>query len=93
MFSLSEHIKETIDRVDGYQTGTLVVEGLKVSLLQSDNTEIQLDESYVVEVRNGNEYMAVTIEQCIGQKTKEGWPLLAGLYARVKKSYDRKYSL
>jgi hypothetical protein len=81
---LSNHIKETIDRVDGFQTGTLIVEEGKVSLLQSDNTEIKLDDTFSIEVRNDNLYEKLSIETILNTLTVEGWPGYAGLYARVK---------
>lgn len=80
---LSEHMKETIDRVDGYITGTLFVEDGEVGL-QTDKEELIVTADHIIEVRNGNEYELVTYEDILTKKTKEDWPLFAGLYARVK---------
>ncbi|HFK2719126.1 TPA: hypothetical protein ACG1DY_004974 [Escherichia coli] len=88
---LSEHIKETIDRVDGFLTGTLVVD-LELSTVELEVTNqnktsyITLTDSDDIQVRNGNEYIDVTIDQALSTKEKfMGCSLFAGLYARVKK--------
>ncbi|UGB31668.1 hypothetical protein [Metabacillus sp. B2-18] len=91
MFSLSEHIKETIDRVDGYLTGTLIVDleanTVELEVTNQDKTSyIPLTDSDDIQVRNGNEYITVTIEQALSTKEKYmGCSLFAGMYARVKK--------
>jgi hypothetical protein len=82
---LSEQIKDTINRVDGFTTGTLVVNENEVSLLLKDGTWLILSDQRTIEVRNGSEYVSVTYQDALEKKTSEGWPLLAGLYARVKK--------
>ena len=83
--SLALHIKETIDRLDGYKTGRLIVEEGIVSLLQSDNSEIQLDKTYIIEIRCEDKFFSVEADIVSNTKSTEGWPLYAGLYARVKK--------
>ncbi|MGM7635665.1 hypothetical protein [Bacillus sp. Hm123] len=88
---LGEHLKETLDRLNGFVTGTLVVETDKqqVSLaIESDGEtlDLVLSDSVQIEVRNGDEYEAITIKQALETMDSEtGWPLFAGLYARVKK--------
>lgn len=88
---LSNHMKETADRIDGFLTGCLIVELDKqvVSLGQDMNgrtSYLELTELDHIEVRNGNEYMKISIQQALETMvtgTKD-WPLFAGLYARVK---------
>jgi hypothetical protein len=82
---LSRHIKETIDIADGWITGQLFVENGNVGIQRSTGTEIILDSSYLIEIRNGDEYQRISIEQALTLKTEEGWPLFGGLYTRVKR--------
>lgn len=89
MYSLSEHLKETIDRVDGYLTGTLIIEDNRV-YLERDGKSIDITNSDKVEVRNGDEYVLITLDDALNTKTDEGWPLFAGLYCRVKKAGEPK---
>jgi hypothetical protein len=89
---LNDHIKETIDRVDGYTIGTLVVDGNDVSLQLNNGAFLMLDNTYSIEVRNGSDYVKVTVQDAIRAKTDAGWPLYAGLYAKVKKAQYMKAS-
>ncbi|MCM3413563.1 hypothetical protein [Metabacillus litoralis] len=88
---LSEHIKETIDRVDGYLTGTLVVDleanTVELEVTKQDKTSyISLTNADHIEVRNDTEYEEVTVDQTLNTREKfMGCSLFAGLYARVKK--------
>lgn len=81
---LSTHIKETIDIADGYITGQLVVLDGTVRLLRNNGEEILLDDRFLIEIRNSEEYQKITIQEALTAKTAEGWPLYAGLYVRVK---------
>lgn len=81
---LSEHMKETANIIAGYVTGRVVIEHGAVSLQLSSGELVALSQVHRFEVRSGSEYETVTLEQALSLKTAEGWPLLAGLYARVK---------
>lgn len=88
---LSSHIKETIDRVDGFITGTLIVDmeenTVELEVTKEGKTSyITLSNSDDIEVRNGIEYLKVNIDQALSTKDEiMGCSLFAGLYARVKK--------
>ncbi|CAH1230736.1 hypothetical protein PAECIP111891_06739 [Paenibacillus allorhizoplanae] len=82
---LSDHIRETADIIAGYVTGTLVIENNTVSLLKLDGELITVNEDYSIEVRNDRIYESVTVSQVIDLRTEEGWPLLSGIYTRIKK--------
>ncbi|MBE2926570.1 hypothetical protein HPK07_05140 [Anoxybacillus flavithermus] len=67
--------------------GTLIIENQTVSLLLENNDEIQLDDSFIIEVFDGSQYHQITLEQALNtycSDTSE-WHLFAGLEARVKK--------
>lgn len=85
---LSDHIKRTTREIDAflenYTLGTLIVDGDIVSL-ETKHGEIVLDESYVIEVFAGNRYHTITYNQARNTMSRDGWPLYAGLEARVKK--------
>jgi hypothetical protein len=85
---LSDHIKQTVRTIDAflenYTLGTLIVDGDTVSL-ETKHCEIVLDESYVIEVFAGNQYHTITYDQARNTMSSDGWPLYAGLEARVKK--------
>lgn len=68
---------DLIDRIDGYTVGTLIV------TLETRNGEIPLESAASIEVLNGDNYESVTLADCRRIST-DGWPLFAGLYARVK---------
>ncbi|WP_405131916.1 hypothetical protein MHB43_10440 [Paenibacillus sp. FSL H8-0317] len=85
MDHLTNSIKNTINVIDGYTTGTLIVDGEFVGLLLEDGSELPLDNNRHIEVRNGDgSYERVMIDQIQTTMTAEGWPLYAGMYARVK---------
>lgn len=83
---LSDSIKGTIDRVDGFTTGILIVEREKeiVSLL-IDDVLLPLRDADHIEVRNAyGSYFKITREEALD--TCDGdFPIFAGLYCRVKK--------
>jgi hypothetical protein len=77
--------KDLIDRMDGFEVGTAVVENNK-GFLQRDNGElIELNSKDHIEVLNGDEYEGISLETLINTKTTEGWPGYAGLYCRIKR--------
>ena len=78
---------DLIDRLDGYTVGTLIVdEG--VALLQSGMRYLTLNNAKSIEVLNTvddrEQYVVVTVAECLALVDDYGWPLLAGLYARVR---------
>lgn len=85
---LNDHIKQTVRTIDAflerYTLGTLIVDGDTVSL-ETKNSEILLDETYVIEVLSGEKYHPITYDQARNTMSSDGWPLYAGLEARVKK--------
>lgn len=83
---LSQHLKETADIMDGYLTGRLFVENGTVGLQRKQGeADIHLDDSYLIEIRNGDVFETITIRDALTAKTSEEWPLYAGLYTRVKR--------
>lgn len=89
---LSDHIKRTTREIDaffgGYTIGTLIIDGDTVSL-ETGRGEIVLDETYHIEVLGGDEYHTITYNQARNTMSRDGWPLYAGLEARVKKKGRR----
>lgn len=85
---LNDHIKQTVRTIDAflerYTLGTLIVYGGKVAL-ETKSGEIVLDETYHIEVLGGDEYHQITYDQARNTMSSDGWPLYAGLEARVKK--------
>lgn len=85
---LSDHIKRTTREIDAfferYTLGTLIVDGDTV-LLETKNCEIVLDETYAIEVYGDGKYHPITFDQAKNTMSSDGWPLYAGLEARVKK--------
>lgn len=84
---LNDHIKRTTREIDAflenYTIGTLIVDGDTVSL-EAKSGEILLDETYVIEVFAGGKYHQITYDQARSTISSDGWPLYAGLEARVK---------
>lgn len=83
MIWLSDHMKETADIMAGYTTGRLFVENGTVGIQRSNGDEIYLVEGDHIEVRNGNAYERITVDEALTSMTAENWPLYAGLYTRV----------
>lgn len=83
---LLEHMEETLDIADGYTTGTLIVEGGKISL-ETEKGSFALTDSCLIEVRNIDEYEPITVHQALKTIDKySGGSVFAGLYARVKEA-------
>lgn len=84
---LNDHIKRTTREIDAflenYTLGILIVDGDAVSL-ETKNGEIVLEESDIIEVFAGGKYHPITYEQARNTMSRDGWPLYAGLEARVK---------
>ncbi|MFC4389111.1 hypothetical protein ACFOZ1_15120 [Gracilibacillus marinus] len=77
--------KDLIDRMDGFQVGTLIVEQNHVWLHQGMNKSTDLDDSYQIEVYSDGTYYPITLNDAMSVMSTDGWPLYAGLYCRVKK--------
>jgi hypothetical protein len=72
--------------LENYILGTLIVENNEAYLLLSDGKELELDNSYRIEVINGIEYHPITYEQAINTHEKYmKTPLYAGMYCRVRR--------
>jgi hypothetical protein len=87
---LTDHMKQTVRRIDAfldnYTLGTLVVEN-EQAFLVTENDEIQLDDSYIIEVFGGSQYHRISYEQALNTYCSDApeWHLYAGVEARVKK--------
>lgn len=81
---LHNHIQDTISIMDGYTIGRLIHDKGKVFLALEICEVILLSDKFLIEVRNGDEYMPVTFNQVLNAKNEVGWPLMAGLDARIK---------
>lgn len=88
MFDLHEHIQDTISQIDaiidGWTTGRTIVADQHAFLALDIGEVILLNGNFEIEVRNGDEFVPVTVEQVLNSKTEEGWPLLAGLDCRIR---------
>lgn len=79
---LVRHIQRTADIAGGFIVGTLVIEdGVFIQL--EDGQMIPATES--VEIKNGDTWQILTPADFIAV-TVEGWPLYAGLDARMKEA-------
>jgi hypothetical protein len=84
MESMRRSIRDIDAFLGNYTIGTLIVGDGKVSL-ETKYGEIVLDETYHIEVLGGGEYHQITYDQARNTMSRDGWPLYAGLEARVKK--------
>lgn len=89
--SLSEHIKETCDKLDGFITGNLIVDlkNQTVELetkLENELVYIPLFDKDHIEVRNDNTYTKIIASNALSTvDSLMGCSLYAGLYTRVKR--------
>ncbi|SDC70599.1 hypothetical protein SAMN02799630_01239 [Paenibacillus sp. UNCCL117] len=81
---MTRWMREAADQLGGYRTGTLVVENGVVSLQDAAGSLTELMDVDRIEVVNEDVYKPVTLEEALTLRTVDGWPLLAGLYSRVK---------
>lgn len=84
MIFLSEHIKKTLNILDGWAVGRSVVENEKGYIQLGNGELVELQETDIIEVLNGETYQRITLETLITTKTVEGWPGYAGMDCRVK---------
>lgn len=83
MESMRRSIRDIDAFLGGYTLGTLIVDGDTVSL-ETGRGEIVLDETYVIEVYGDGKYHPITYDKARNTMSSDGWPLYAGLEARVK---------
>ncbi len=77
---------DLIDRLDGYTVGTLIIDDGLV-LLRTGERYLTLTNAKTIEVLHVGDtevYRAFTYNECLALVDDAGWPLLAGLYTRVK---------
>ncbi|MCO7126604.1 hypothetical protein NIE88_12600 [Sporolactobacillus shoreicorticis] len=89
LMDLHQSMQNTISQIDAFienwTFGTLIVEDNHAFLALEIGEVILLDhEQFEIEIRNGDEFMPVTLDQVLTSKTVEGWPLYAGLDARIR---------
>jgi hypothetical protein len=83
---------KTIRRIDAlldnYTIGSLIIESKAVSLLLEDNTEIQLDDSYAIEVFDDSQYHLITFDQALNTYCSDApdWHLFTGIEVKVKRN-------
>lgn len=78
--SLIRSMEKSINIIDGFTTGNLVIEPMGV-FLQLDNGSL-VPVTGTVEVKIGDSWEALTAAD-YNEETPEGWPLNAGLDART----------
>ncbi|QAA22460.1 hypothetical protein [Sporolactobacillus terrae] len=89
MFDLHSSMQKSIRQfdafLDGWTFGTLIIENNTVTLV-TEAAEIHLNDSYLLEIQNGNEYMQITVQQALNTcDSITNFPLFAGMAARIKK--------
>lgn len=86
---LTDSLKHSIHLIDAYldnfTLGILIVDDGQAYLQLDIGELITLDESFEIEVINGNEYHPVTYDEAVNTISTDGWSLYAGLKAKVKK--------
>jgi len=78
--SLIRSMEKSINIIDGFTTGNLVIEPMGV-FIQKETGEL-IPVIGKVEVKCGDGWHALTIDD-YNEETPEGWPLNAGLDARM----------
>lgn len=89
MIDLHESMQNTISQldaiIDGWTLGYLIINSGHAFLALTIGEVILLDhDNFNIEVRNNDEFVPVTVNQILNTKTAEGWPLMAGLDARIR---------
>ncbi|MED0717429.1 hypothetical protein [Aeribacillus composti] len=91
MDTLSDHIKYTTRKIDAflenYTLGTLVIENGQAFLQLEIGELIQLNDSFIIEVFDGEKYNCISYEQALNTFCADmpDCPLFAGLEARIKR--------
>ncbi|MDN3956218.1 hypothetical protein [Sporolactobacillus laevolacticus] len=89
MIDLHESMQNTISQldaiIDGWTLGRLIIDLGHCFLALEIGEVILLNHGqFEIEVSNGDEFVPVTIDHILNCKTDEGWPLFAGLDARIR---------
>lgn len=79
---LTRHIQKTADIAGGFVVGNLVIDG--GVFIQMENGQL-VSATGSVEVKNGDHWQTLTPAD-FEAVTVEGWPLYAGLDARMKEA-------
>jgi hypothetical protein len=87
IYPLTKHINQTTDRIDaaldGWTLGVLVIEDGRVELQLDDNSLIPVPTGAVLEIKNGSGWEPLANSD-LRLLDRYGWPLFAGLDARMK---------
>ena len=83
MILLAASIEKTLNILEGWVTGRMVIDqGAFVQL--DDGKLIPVEENHIVEVKNGDVWKHLS-EADFGIISIDGWPLYAGMDARIRK--------
>lgn len=89
MINLHESIQNSISKIDaiidGWTLGRLIIEDDHAFLALEICEVILLDRGqFEIEVKNGDEFVPVTVEQVLNAISTDGWLLYAGLDCRIR---------
>lgn len=70
--------------IDGWTIGRLIIEDQHAFLALDIGEVILLNGNFEIEVRNGDEFVPVTVEQVLNTISTDGWLLYAGLDCRIR---------
>lgn len=91
MDTLSDHIKQTVRKIDAfldnYTLGTLLIENGQVFLQLEIGEYIALNDSFIIEVFAGGKYNLISYEQALNTFCSDApeWHLYAGAECRIKR--------
>ncbi|GEM00867.1 hypothetical protein SAMN05421839_10225 [Halolactibacillus halophilus] len=82
--------QDLLDRMDGFEAGSLVIDGSDTLKLQgeTDDSIIEIPRDYCIEVLNGNHFEKHNHETLLTVKDDIGWPAYAGLYTKIKRKVE-----
>ncbi|GIN58480.1 hypothetical protein J8TS2_27990 [Lederbergia ruris] len=86
-----DSLQKLIHQIDAILTkttlGRLIVYTGDCAFLEVEDSDeiIILDDTYKIEVLNDTEWVSITYEQAVHTLSSDGWPLYAGLTARIRK--------
>lgn len=86
--------QDLIDRMDGFESGHLVIDGsdtLKLQLKTEDSI-IDIPRDYSIEVLNGEHFEKHSYETLLTVKDDIGWPAYAGLYTKIKRKGSNEHA-
>lgn len=82
--NMRQSMRKSMNMLDGWITGRLIVAEGKAYLELEDKSEIELSPSDNIEVLNDKTFMKISYKDILEKVTQEGWPLFAGLETRIK---------